>query len=94
MYTAADISLTVLLTRLRLLGMDSLYFPKDRSPYTDAYFKQVQKRPSYIKLQKEISNIGLTLLWENVKMVSPYIGGLAGICITGGVIYWLYNKYK
>jgi hypothetical protein len=27
-------------------------------------------------------------------MVSPYIGGLCGICATGGIIFWLYNKYK
>lgn len=94
MYTAADISLTVLLIRFTLLGMDTLYFPSKTCPYTHNYFKQVQKRSSYVKLQKEISNLRLTLLWENFKMASPYIGSLAGACVIGGVIYWLYNKYK
>jgi hypothetical protein len=94
MFTAADISLTVLLNRFTLLGMDSLYFPSNKCPYTLSYYKQVQRRSSYIKLQKEISNLRLTLLWENIKMVSPYIGGLCGICATGGIIFWLYNKYK
>jgi hypothetical protein len=38
MFTAADISLTVLLNRFTLLGMDSLYFPSNKCPYTHSYY--------------------------------------------------------
>ncbi|KAK3086824.1 hypothetical protein FSP39_024005 [Pinctada imbricata] len=94
MFTAADISLTVLLSRLSLLGLDSYYFPKDSCPQVHNYYTQVQKRPAYQHLQTEIANIRLSLLWENVKTASPYVAGLAGIGMVAAGAFWFYNKSR
>lgn len=94
MFTAADISLTVLLSRLSLLGLDTYYFPKDSCPQVHHYYTQVQKRPAYLNLQTEITNIRLSLLWENVKSASPYVAGLAGIGMVAAGAFWFYNKSR
>lgn len=94
MFTAADIHLTVLLNRLTLLGMDKYYFPSDQCPHIDSYFSQVKKRPTYIRLEKEISTLRLTLLWENLKAWSPFLAGAAGIGVVAGGAYLVYQKNK
>lgn len=94
MFTAADIHLTVLLNRLTLLGMDKYYFPPDQCPHIDSYFSQVKKRPTYLRLEKEISTLRLTLLWENLKAWSPFLAGAAGIGVVAGGAYLVYQKNK
>ncbi|XP_060066202.1 ganglioside-induced differentiation-associated protein 1-like [Ylistrum balloti] len=94
MYTVADISLTVLLSRLALLGLNNTYFSQDNNPYTHNYYNQVKKRPTYLMIQKEITNLRMTLLWENLKTASPYLAGLAGLGILGTIGYFIYKKWN
>jgi hypothetical protein len=94
MFTAADIHLTVLLYRLTLLGMDKYYFSQSQFPHIDSYFSQVKKRPTYARLEKEISTLRLTLLWENLKNWSPFLAGAAGLGIVAGGAYFVYQKNK
>ena len=94
MYTGADISLTVLLSRLTLLGLDATYFPIEQKPYIQNYLQQVKERPSYRQIQKEISNLRLTLVWENLKTASPYVLGLTAAALAGGLVYYAYRKLK
>ena len=79
---------------MTLLGMDNYYFPKDKCPHVHNYYTQVQKRPTYQQLQTEISNIRLSLLWENVKTASPYLAGLAGVGVVAAGAFWFYNKAR
>lgn len=92
MFTAADISLSILLSRLTTLGLEGRYFPPDKCPCVYSYHLQVQKRPAFRRIQKEISNLTLTLLWENLKTASPYILAVLGIGTVTGVGYYVYKK--
>lgn len=92
MFTAADISLSILLSRLTTLGLEGRYFPPDKCPCVYSYHLQVQKRPAFRRIQKEISNLTLTLLWENLKTASPYILTVLGIGTVTGVGYYVYKK--
>ena len=94
MFTAADIHLTVLLNRLTLLGMDKHYFSQNLCPHIDSYSSQVKKRPTYVRLEKEISTLRLTLLWENFKAWSPLVAGVAALGLVGGGAYLVYQKNK
>ncbi|XP_061197391.1 ganglioside-induced differentiation-associated protein 1-like [Saccostrea echinata] len=94
MFTAADIHLTVLLNRLALLGMDKEYFSQSLCPHIDSYFSQVKKRPTYVRLEKDISTLKLTLVWENLKAWSPYLAGAAGLGLAAGGAYLIYQKSK
>lgn len=92
MFTAADISLSILLSRLTTLGLDSRYFPLDKCPCIHNYYLQVQKRPAFKHIQKEVSNLNLTLFWENLKTASPYIFTILGIGTATGVGCYVYKK--
>lgn len=92
MFTAADISLTILLDRLTLLGLNERFFPSDKCPCICQYFENVRKRPAYKMIQKEVSNLRLTLLWENLKTACPFILASVGVaCVVGGA-YLAYKK--
>lgn len=54
----------------------------------------MKKRPTYIRLEKEISTLRLTLLWENLKAWSPFLAGAAGIGVVAGGAYLVYQKNK
>ena len=92
MFTAADISLSILLSRLTILGLDSCYFPPDMCPCIHNYYLQVQKRPAFKQIQKEVANLNLTLCWENLKIASPYIFMILGIGTATGAGYYAYKK--
>lgn len=92
MFTAADISLAVLLSRLSLLGLDGRYFPSDKCPCVQQYFWQVKKRPAFQRIEKEIANVKLTIAWENVKTASPYVIGAVGLGMAAGTGYYAYKK--
>ena len=92
MFTAADISLSVLLGRLTILGLDTRYFPTETCPCINNYYLQVQKRVAFQCIQKQISNLNMTLLWENVKVVSPYILAIVGLGTATGAGYYIYKK--
>lgn len=92
MFTAADISLAILLRRLKLLGLDTNFFPAQTSPCIHQYYYQVQKRPAFQKIDKEISNLKLTLVWENLKTASPYIAGVVGLAAAVGAGVYIYKK--
>ena len=53
---------------------------------------QVQKRPAFQCIQGQISNLKMTLLWENVKVASPYILAVLGLGTVTGVGYYVYKK--
>lgn len=92
MFTAADISLSILLHRLTLLGLDTNFFPAKLAPCTHQYYYQVRKRPAFQKIEKEVSNIKLTLVWENLKTASPYIAGAVAMGAAVGVGVYVYKK--
>ncbi|XP_069110394.1 ganglioside-induced differentiation-associated protein 1-like [Argopecten irradians] len=94
MYTVADISLTVLLSRLALLGLDKTYFSQDKHPYTHNYYNQVKQRLTYQMIQKEIANLRMTLLWENLKTASPYIAGVICLGTAAAIAYSVYKKWN
>lgn len=94
MFTIADISLAVLLSRMTLLGMEKCFFSPSSSPYLYNYFKQVQKRKAFKKVNEEIANIRSTVVWENVKAASPYLAGISGTAVTLSLMFWLYKKLR
>lgn len=92
MFTAADISLSVLLNRLSLLGLDGRYFSTSKCPCIHQYYWQVKKRPAFQRIEKEIANLKMTLFWENVKTASPYIAGAVTLGAAVGTGYYVYKK--
>lgn len=92
MFTAADISLAILLSRLSLLGLADRYFSVESCPCIHQYFEQIKKRPAFIKIEKEIAALKYTLIWENLKEASPYILGLVGVSVLAITGYYAYKK--
>lgn len=92
MFTAADISLSILLHRLKLLGLNTNIFPAQTYPCINQFYYQVQKRPAFQKIEKEIAHIKLTLVWENLKTASPYIAGVLGAAAALGLGVYIYKK--
>ncbi|KAK6185543.1 hypothetical protein SNE40_007751 [Patella caerulea] len=93
-FTAADITFSCLLNRLVLLGLESRYFPSYKCPNIDRYYRQLLRRSTYRVIQKEVANMRLTLVWEDLKAVSPYMVGATGIILTGLIAYWFLKKLK
>lgn len=50
MFTAADITMAVLLCRLRLIGMTSRYFSDKRRPEVNEYYIRIMERPTVKKM--------------------------------------------
>ncbi|XP_060593454.1 ganglioside-induced differentiation-associated protein 1-like [Ruditapes philippinarum] len=92
MFTAADISLSVLLNRLYLLGLDGRYFSTSKCPCIHQYYWQVKKRPAFQRIEKEIANLKMTMLWDSVKTASPYIAGAVTLGAAVGTGYYIYKK--
>ena len=92
MFTAADISLTVLLHRLKILGLDTNFYPAQSAPCINQYYYHVRKRAAFQKIEKEIANLKLTLVWENFKSASPYIAGAVGVAAVIGAGVIIYRK--
>lgn len=90
-FTAADISLIVLLNRLVMLGLDSRYFSAERRPYLMKYHEQQLKRPSVEQLMKEIRSIMKGMYWQSV-LPSSTIGRWAAIGLGIGLGYLIYRK--
>lgn len=93
MFTAADISLAILLSRLSLLGLADHLFPVDHCPCIHQYFEQIKKRPAFIKIEKDIATLKYTLVWENLKDASPYILGVVGMSLLAVTGYFAYKKF-
>ncbi|XP_064610832.1 ganglioside-induced differentiation-associated protein 1-like [Liolophura sinensis] len=93
-FTAADITLLVLLTRLHLLGLDVNYL-QDDLPSLQSYYRRAVDRPSYQRLLKNTpgaSSAVFPVLWYNSKKALPYVGGVTAVGALAGVAYWLYKK--
>lgn len=93
-FTAADITLLVLLTRLHLLGLDADYL-QDDLPLVQGYYKRAVDRPSYQRLLKDspgASSAVFPFLLYNSKKALPYVGGVTAVGVVAGVAYWLYKK--
>ena len=90
-FTAADISLIVLLNRLVMLGIDSRYFSAERRPYLMKYHEQQLKRPSVEQLMKEIRSIMKGMYWQSV-LPSSTLGRWATIGLGIGLGYLLYRR--
>ncbi|XP_046329584.1 ganglioside-induced differentiation-associated protein 1-like [Haliotis cracherodii] len=89
MITAADISLTILLSRLSLLGMEARYFPAKTCPNIHKYYQLFQKRSTFRRIQYEINDLRWTLVVEDLKAAAPYMLGAAGVLIAAGLVAWL-----
>ncbi|GAB1600708.1 ganglioside-induced differentiation-associated protein 1-like [Argonauta hians] len=90
-FTAADISLIVLLNRLVMLGIDSRYFSEDRRPYLLKYHKQQLERPSVNRLSKEIQSIRKAMYWQSILKSSSF-SRWATIGLGIGVGYLIYRQ--
>ena len=91
-FTAADVTFSILLHRLTLLGLDTRYFPARSCPHTRRYLAQLQRRPSFLRILKEVAGLRLTLLWEDFKAISPYMATAAGIGVAAGLAYLFARK--
>ncbi|XP_029635660.1 ganglioside-induced differentiation-associated protein 1 [Octopus sinensis] len=89
-FTAADISLIVLLNRLVMLGIDSRYFSEDRRPYLLKYHKQQLERASVGRLLKEIETIRKTMYWQSILKSSSF-SRWATIGLGIGLGYLIYR---
>lgn len=89
-FTAADISLIVLLNRLVMLGIDSRYFSEDRRPYLLKYHKQQLERASVCRLLKEIEIIRKTMYWQSILKSSSF-SRWATIGLGIGLGYLIYK---
>ncbi|KAK7498845.1 hypothetical protein BaRGS_00009937 [Batillaria attramentaria] len=93
-FTAADITFSVLLHRLTLLGMDSRFFPAATCPHTHRYRQQLLRQPAFIRIQKEVSGLRFTLIWEDFKAISPYMAAFAGVGVTAGLAYLFLRRLR
>ncbi|KAK7114113.1 ganglioside-induced differentiation-associated protein 1-like [Littorina saxatilis] len=91
-FTAADITFAILLHRLALLGLDARYFPTKTCPHIHRYLQQLQRRATFLCIQKEVAGLRLTLLWEDLKASSPYMMAAAGLGLAAGLAYLLARK--
>ncbi|XP_041375756.1 ganglioside-induced differentiation-associated protein 1-like [Gigantopelta aegis] len=88
-FTAADITLSILLHRLALLGLESRFFAPNKSPNIQRYYERIQRRRTFQRIQEEVDELRWTLVWEDVKAASPYMASAAGIGLTLLITYYL-----
>ena len=91
-FTAADVTFSILLHRLTLLGLDARFFPAKSCPHTHRYLQQLLRRPTFLRIQKEVAGLRLTLLWEDLKAISPYMVTAVGIGVAAGLAYLFARK--
>ncbi|XP_055891057.1 ganglioside-induced differentiation-associated protein 1-like [Biomphalaria glabrata] len=91
-YTAADISLCVLLGRLVSIGLLSKYLNPAKRPALIEYWNQARQRPS---VQKGIMGVKSAVLWYQVRKALKKV--VAGAAVAGGVValgVMIGQKYK
>ncbi|KAL8619474.1 hypothetical protein ACOMHN_011825 [Nucella lapillus] len=91
-FTVADITLSILLQRLTLLGLQARLFPPKRCPHTHRYLTQLQARPAVQRIRNELGSLRLTLLWEDVKAASPLLLAAAGVGLAAGLAFVLARR--
>ncbi|XP_076449484.1 ganglioside-induced differentiation-associated protein 1-like [Babylonia areolata] len=91
-FTAADITFSVLLRRLTLLGLQGRLFPPDTCPNTHRYLRQLARRPAFQRIQQEVGALRMTLLWEDVKAASPLLLAAAGVGLAAGLAFFLARR--
>uniref|UniRef100_A0A2C9L2H6 GST N-terminal domain-containing protein n=1 Tax=Biomphalaria glabrata TaxID=6526 RepID=A0A2C9L2H6_BIOGL len=91
-YTAADISLCVLLGRVVSIGLLSKYLDPAKRPALIEYWNQARQRPS---VQKGIMGVKSAVLWYQVRKALKKV--VAGAAVAGGVValgVMIGQKYK
>ncbi|KAK7481716.1 hypothetical protein BaRGS_00027089 [Batillaria attramentaria] len=92
-FTAADITLCILLGRLDLLGLGERYHSNEKRPKLHAYWQQAKKRPSIhrvsINVLREIMKMKLR---EGAKTVLPVLGGLVTVGLAAGLAFLFASK--
>lgn len=91
-FTVADISLTILLDRLYLLGLESYFWTNGKKPYLEEYYSRVRQRDSYKKtVPSTMFHLKTFLEMQSRLFLGVSIATvLATIC--GGAIF--YSKKK
>ncbi|KAH9499798.1 Ganglioside-induced differentiation-associated protein 1 [Bulinus truncatus] len=91
-FTAADITLCVLLGRLNTVGLSSKYLDPEKHPALIEYWNQARQRPS---VQRVILGAKSTLLWYKARKALKKVA--AGAAVAGGVVALgviISQKYK
>lgn len=85
-FTAADISLTVLLERLNVLGLENHFWGDRKRPHVEAFYKKVQSRSSYKKTMPNVK-IHLRLITQGHKRCTIAASMLtSSLFVVGGFL--------
>ncbi|XP_076449062.1 ganglioside-induced differentiation-associated protein 1-like [Babylonia areolata] len=92
-FTAADISLCVLMNRLHLLGLGERYHDDQKRPRLHAYWGHAKQRSS---VKRHCLNAGRDLMKQKLakgaKTALPVVGGLVAIGLAAGLAFLLAQK--
>lgn len=94
-FTIADISLCVLLNRLRVLGLFDRYFKDDNLKHLQDYFKRAQLRDAYRRTMSQSSSILKSFSSLDTKdQMLVTIGTVAVIVGAIGIATFLVHRNK
>lgn len=92
-FTAADITLCVLMGRLDLLGLSERYHSKNKRLRLHQYWLQAKKRPTInrvvVNVRKEMMKQRLK---KNAMTALPLIGGLVALGLAAGLAFVFAQK--
>ncbi|XP_054710323.1 ganglioside-induced differentiation-associated protein 1-like [Uloborus diversus] len=94
-FTIADISLCVLLNRMKLLGLCDKYFKDNQFSNLQEYFKRAQQRDSFRRTMNQTSSLLKPFSCLDTKdQVLVTIGGVAIVLCAAGVAAFLIQRKK
>ncbi|XP_041376985.1 ganglioside-induced differentiation-associated protein 1-like [Gigantopelta aegis] len=91
-FSAADISLAVLLGRISYMGLETTFFPHERRPNVQAYWKRVLQHKNCSEVIGSYQDYALKDYNKNSNIILPVAGGVAVCGLAIGVATFLYNK--
>ncbi|KAK3085834.1 hypothetical protein FSP39_009373 [Pinctada imbricata] len=87
-FTAADVTFTILLHRLELLGLESRYFPQDKRPHIHDYYQRLLERKSLQEVLKEEKRIMVIMMSTMLKRKLPYVAAVVAIGVAIGAAFF------
>ena len=92
-FTAADLNVTILILRLKMLGLVSRYFTPSR-PNLCEYQRRLMERPPAKKLSKMGGTLAKTLMKKGMNAAAKFVFKAGAVVAVVGVGVYIYRKYN
>ncbi|KAK3086801.1 hypothetical protein FSP39_023626 [Pinctada imbricata] len=91
-FSAADVTFTVLLHRLELLGLEERFYPKNKRPHIYDYYQRLLERKSVQQVISEEKKIMSLVIGSKLMKGLPYVAGIVVIGVAAVAAFTIMKR--